>query len=416
MKKTLCLLLCICSMVSLASCGWFGRTEPPTENTKPSTQVPTVGSQPTIPTDPTNQTAPTDPAVPLPPLSMVSISLPLIHETTLSADGKEIFRYTFQDVALNITDAQIAKIITLDLLQRMDSNAQNIAALEAQANKDYTAGADWTPYYFEVLYTPSRIDDTVLSLSGLHSSYDGKSHPTNSAASANYSLVTGKYLALQDILSDSATAANALCNALISELQKIATEHSLFTGFEDIIRSSFSVDLNRHYAWFFTKEGICFYFSPYEIAPNSSGTVKTTVPYSKLTGILKDEYFPAEKVQVNGTPSVGWFNEADLTKFDHFAELIHNPDARQWLLWVDHAIYDVRLELGHWDSEANRFIADSSIFAANCMAEGDALSLRCNLSDSTPTLLLHYVAGDKPHSCYISKNHTTGAIVLTPIG
>ena len=411
MKKTLCLLLCIGMLLTLASCGWFGNTEPSTDTTTPSTQRPTDSTVP-----PTS--SPTEPSAPsndVPKLPMLSVSLPLIHELTTSSDQQEIFRYTFQDVALNLSDPAVAKAVTLDLLQRMDSNAQSVANLEAQALKDYTPGSQWIPYYYETIYTPTRIDQTILSLSGLHTSYDGKAHPSYSASSATYDLLTGKYLSVSDILSGSADAVKTLSDALIEALDKVASEHSLFTGYQDIIRDTFSVDLNRHYAWYFTSEGICFYFSPYEIAPNSAGIIEVTVPYSKLTGVLKDAYFPVEQPKVPSSLSAGWFSQTALTGFTRFSELISHPDARRSLLWTDSAIYDIRLEQGRWDANTNQFLSEGCVFAASCMMDTDALTLRCELSDSTPTLRLTYVSDGKVQSCYITQNHETGAIVLTPI-
>lgn len=402
MKKILCLLLCICITLSLTSCWW---KKPDTGSTS------TQGTS--APTDETTQT--TVPVVQIPPLDMVSISMPLIHETTLATDGTELFRYSFQDVALNIADADIAKIITLDLLQRMDSNSSTAVSLESQATKDYVPGADWTPYYYEVIYTPRRIDNTILSLSGIHSSFDSFSQSAMSMSSASYDLVTGKFLAISDILSDADGASASLCEKLIAQLDKIAKDKSLFSSYKATIESSFSMDLNRYYAWYFTGEGICFYFSPYEIAPSSAGTIQVTVPYGELAGILNDAYFPAEQPAIAGSLSAGWFDEVDLNKFTHFAELLDDPDARRCVLWVDTVIYDVRLEQGHWDTATNQFVADSTVFTANCITEGDALTLRCDLSDSTPTMLLRYISNGTESSCYITKDHTTGTVVLSSL-
>lgn len=400
MKKTLCLILCTFIILSLAACHnpGSGETQPPTQTLLPS--------------DPTQ---PSQPVVQIPPLDMVSISLPLIHETTLAADGTELFRYSFQDVALNIANADIAKVITLDLLQRMDSNSATAVDLEKQATASYVPGADWTPYYYEVIYTPRRMDSTVLSLSGSHHSSDGNSYSETTTSSASYNLVTGKYLAISDILSEAGGASASLCAKLIAKLEPIAEEKSLFPYYKSTIESSFSMDLNRYYAWYFTEEGICFYFSPYEIAPNSAGTIQVTVPYSELTGILADDYFPAEQPAIAGNLSAGWFNQVDLNQFNHFAELLSDPDASRCILWVDTVIYNVRLEQGHWDNAKNQFVTDATVFTANCIAEGDGLILRCNLSDTTPTLLLRYLSDGAPKSCYITKDHLTGAVVLTPL-
>lgn len=398
MKKILCLLLCICLALSLAAC-----RRDDANNTQATE---------TLPSDPTQTT---EPIVQIPPLDMVSISMPLIHEVTPAADGTELFRYSFQDVALNISNADIAKTITLDLLQRMDSNSSTAVSLAAQAEADYTPGSAWSPYYYEVIYTPRRIDRTVLSLSGTHSSYAGDSQAEASMASANYNLVTGKHLAISDILSEAEDAAASLATKLIAELDKIAEEKSLFPSYQSTIEDSFSVDLNRYYNWYFTGDGVCFYFSPYEIAPNSAGIIQVTVPYSELTGILADDYFPLEQPTITGTLSAGWFDDVDLNQFTHFAELLSHPDAPRCVIWVDTVIYDVRLEQGHWDTATNQFVADATVFTANCIAEADALTLRCSLSDSTPTLRLRYISNGVESSCYITKDAETGTVVLTAL-
>jgi len=403
MKKILCLLMCICITLSLAACHW--NKNPETTDTQPTD---TTVSEPT---DSTTQT--TGPIQQIPSLDMVGISLPLIHEKTLADDGTELFRYSFQDVALTIANADIAKTITLNLLQHMDQNHDTAAALQSQAAKDYKPGTQWMPYYYEVIYTPQRIDKTVLSLSGIHTSYDSSTQDSTSVSSATYNLVSGELLAISDILSDTDGASSSLCAKLIVQLDKIAEEKSLFPNYKMSIESSFSMDLNRYYTWYFTDEGICFYFSPYEIAPNSAGTVQVTVPYSELSGILKDSFFPEEQTAISGKLSAAWADETDLTKFTQSAQLISDPDARQFVLWVDTLIYDVRLEQGHWDSATNQFVPDATVFTANCIAQADALMLRCALSDSTPTLLLRYVSDDTETSCYITKDAQTGAVVLT---
>lgn len=389
MKKLICALLCACFILSLAACqtGAPGGTLP----------TPTVPSQPVGPIE-------------VPPLNMVSVSLPLIHEPTLASDGTELFRFTFQDVALNIPNADVAKAITLDLLQRMDSNSSEAVNLEKQAKAAYTPGADWKTYYYETLYTPTRMDETVLSLYGKHNSYDGIMQ-TTIPASATYDLITGKYLAISDILSETEGSSDSLCAKLIAKLDAIATDKSLFPTYKMTIESSFSMDLNRYYNWYFTQEGICFYFAPYEIAPNSAGTIAVTVPYSELAGLLNDAYFPAEQPNMAATLSAGWFEQADLTQFDQFAELLSHPDAKRSVIWVDTVVYDFRLDQGYWDTESNQFVAEATVFTANCLVKGDLLMLRHEL-DATPTLRLRYLSDGAEQIRYITKDATSGDVLL----
>lgn len=392
MKKLLCALLCACLILSFSACqtGAPGGTLP----------IPTV--------DPTQ---PSNPIVQVPNLNMVSVSLPLIHESTLASDGTELFRFTFQDVALDIPDATVAKAITLDLLQRMDSNTEEAVNLEKQAKAAYVSGAAWTPYYYEVIYTPVRMDETVLSLFGTHNSYDGFMQSII-PASATYDLTSGKYLAISDILSETDGASASLCEKLIAKLDAIAKDKSLFPTYKTTIESSFSMDLNRYYNWYFTREGICFYFAPYDIAPNSAGTIQVTVPYTELVGILNDAYFPTEQPGIAATLSAGWFENADLTQFDQFADFLAHPDAKRSIIWVDTVVYDVRLEQGHWDTENNTFVSEGAVFAANCLTEGDVLMLRYELPASAPTLQLRYTGNGTEQIRYITKDATSGDVLL----
>ena len=414
MKRILCLLLCLCLVLSLAGCKRQPVTNPTDHTTQPSQQqssTESTGAQ--DPTD-TTGTEPSEPTLQVPSLPMISASFPMHQELFNADDGTVLFRYTFQDVSLNITDPDISKSITLDLLQRMDAYIENVSELLDQAYEDYVPGKAWSAYYYEALYTPTRIDEMLLSLQGVHSSFDGNVHPSHTMTSATYDLVTGKFLSVKDILSEEAGAAEALGKAVVAQLDKIVTEQNLFPGYDLIVKDQFAVDLNRHYSWYFTLEGICFYFSPFELAPNSSGVIQVTVPYSQLAGILQDAYFPTEQPPMAAKGTTGWFDETDLSQFSHFTELISAPDARRFLLWTDTIIYNVRLEQGHWDTAANQFVPEVAVFSANCIAQGDAVTLRCNLSDTTPTLRLVYTADGVEQMCYLTRNYTTGAINLTP--
>jgi len=419
MKKYICLLLALSICFAIAACGSQSNTETTgssQETIKATEATDSTGSTSSTensnpPTEPTGES---QPVISVPQIPMVSISLPTVTETLTADDGTVLFRYQFQDVMLNITDPDIAEIVTLNLLQHMDSNSQTVSDLAEQAIGAYKPGSQWTPYGYEISYLPTRVDELVLSLRGSHSSTADSAYPTTSITSANYDLVTGKLLHLGDILTEENTAVTKLTNALIKQLDAIATSKNLYSDYAQTIQARFKSDLNQFNAWYFTKTGLSFYFSPYDIAPNASGTIEVTVPFTELTNVLRDAYFPTEQATIDGKLSAQWFNSADTETITHFAELITHPDAERVLLTTDTILYDLTIEQGHWDIASNRFVADATVFTASCLAQGDALVLRAELPDSTPALRVQFTANGIPQNYYITQNHSTNAIILSP--
>ena len=153
---------------------WYqARVDDPTNTTTVPTQTTTVPTAPTETTQPSVQVHIEAP--------MVSISLPILSETFTADNATTIFTHTFQDVVLDLPDAEIAKTVTLDLLKRMDVNASVLGDIRTNAYQDYTGQDPWIPYYYKVLYSPQRIDQTILSLYGEEdaygSSYSGRYFP-----------------------------------------------------------------------------------------------------------------------------------------------------------------------------------------------------------------------------------------------
>ena len=82
--------------------------------------------------------------------NMISISLPEMNETVISADGVTLFRHTFQDVVLSSPNPRINEAVTLDLLQRMDVNAATVAIL-SDLVQYYTPGTAWNTLYYDLI-------------------------------------------------------------------------------------------------------------------------------------------------------------------------------------------------------------------------------------------------------------------------
>ena len=378
----------------------------------PTTTAPTqttAGPDLTTTAPPETTVAPVDIHLESP---LVSISLPVIRETDTADDAREIFRRTFQDVVLSATDPDVAKTVTLDILRRMDGNSALLSSIQSGAYTAYTGQESWMPYFYKLLYSPQRIDAAVLSLFGQENTYNG-AQSSHTGVAVNYNLLTGTVLKLSDVLTEQSSTYDALLSALLAALEEHKTDNMLFEYYADTVTARFQADLQSESSWFFSADGLSFFYAPYEIAPNASGIVVATVPYEALSGILLDAYFPAEQTEfphnITGIPFAG----ADLSAYESFAELVTDTAAPQYILSTKGVLYDVTVEQGSW-AGSSLYEREATVFRANRLSPDDALVLRAVLPEKNGTLRLSYRSGGQTYSFYLTLDTATGQIVFTP--
>jgi hypothetical protein len=305
--------------------------------------------------------------------NMISISLPEMTDTIVSADNVILFRHTFQDVVLSTPNPQVNEAVTLDLLQRMDVNAAAVAQL-ADLVQYYTPGTVWNTLYYELLYTPTRIDSAILSLKGTEGVYSGSGQASYNTVCVNYYMPTGSAMTLSEILSEESGAQDGLLQALLKVLAHNATQWGLFEDYSEPVIRYFPSYLQQESIWYFSQEGLNICFAPYEIAPHSSGTVIATIPYEDLTGIIRSDLLPAEQSQVTGSVEITDFADAALDPYTHFSECILSAEGENYLITTDTILYDVCLELGVYE-DGRGFIPSSTVFAANSLCSDQAIRL-----------------------------------------
>ena len=394
MKKVCTSILLFCILLGLAACATTPTTEPSTE---PPT-APSV-SEPTTP-------QPSEPPAQAP---MFSISLPIIQHKTNHQDGTVLFTLTYQDLSLILPDPDVAEKVIIHYLNHLDTvdrEAQNICAA---AESNYHGQTQWHPYSCTSLCDVKRIDNNVLSLHGSYSSYNGTSHPTHITQSINYNLITGDSLALDTVLADS-SAVDHIRQLLIARLRDMQKDTQLYPDFADIITDLLGFgDFSN---WYFSEEGLCFCFSPYEIAPYTSGIIEVAIPYSQLQGILDDAYFPMEWAY-EGNVSVELFNQTDIDRFTQTSELTLHPEGEQILLHSGNtAVSNVIIEYGAVSTEGTRFVPEATIFACATLTPGDAVLMNVSLSDVSPVLRITYRSGTQTITKYIFQSGEDGSIEL----
>ncbi len=336
-------------------------------------------------------------------LPMVSVSLPVISESEKAQDGTVLFSYIRQNISLIVPEPEVADKIIVDFLNRTDIH-DTAASFRDQAQSAYTAStAYWTPYLVQILYQPMRIDSGVISMYGGYSSYNGASHAETVYQSVSYDLVTGEALTLEDILTADADK-QTLCQYVLDALKEISDNTTLYEGYESTVKERFGNGFLQQTDWYFSGTGLCFFFSPYEIGPYSSGDIVAEVSYEKLPGILADAYFPAERENVSGSVNCEAFDKKDLDKYRQFAEIVLHEDGQKVLLYPENAVYDIRLEIGSWSADGSVFTPEHTILAAHALTPGDGIMVQWDSFGTIPVLRLSYTTDNRTVYRYITSD------------
>ena len=405
MKKMLCLLLalalCLCGCTTAKPIDTTA--EKADQTTAGNSSQTTAGSSDTDATE-LDETEPSDTIQ----LSLSAISLPILEKEIKAEDGTVLMIHSYQDVALIAPDAEMAEKIVLKLLQEIDNgNSLSEETLEF-AKEDYGTREDWLPYFYQLLYIPERIDEKVLSLHGIEASYSGGVHPNQIDLSVNFDMVTGEILTLEDILTG-ADAATELSQMIIADLTENKEYYQLYEGYASVINNRYgggSDEWKTNTFWYLSGTGLCVTFSPYDLAPYVVGPIQVVIPYSDLTGILKDDFVLPQLPEANGTVSIALAQDVDLEQYSQFAEAILDPDGERFILYTDDLVTDVRLQYG------NRF---DTVFASNTLCASDAIMVQAMIPDTIPNLRMSYVSGGVTHIYEITQSGMDGSMLLLEV-
>ena len=293
---------------------------------------------------------------------MTAISLPIFTDIKFAEDGSTLLQQKYQNIALTIPDADIADSVIIDFRNRSTQDDATIEELLNSALVAYTTATNWTPYLLQTTFAPKRIDQSVLSLFGEKVIYTGNSHPEIHYESVTYDLTTGSALTTTDILTPGKM--DDFTNLVIAALEAKITEIALYPDYQDTVLATLPNSEN----WYFTEHGLAFFFSPYEIAPYTSGIIVAEIPYAKLPGILLDAFFPAEKDSASGTLLASPFTVEAANTLTQSTELICQDAAKQIILHTDKHLTNLKIAV------SDNYI-DYTIFATAALTPGDGVVL-----------------------------------------
>jgi len=381
MKRIISILLCVCAITA-------GCSRQPVEESipqaLPAPQETPAQTVPSITVSPEETIPPMEYQNPLTAASIVSTA------HTVTADtGVTLYRCSSQSLSLVVNEHAVADAIMQDFSSR---NGKHLSAVEAAlqaASEEYTGQSDWNSYFCDTFYEVSRIDQMILSLSATETFFDGTPLSGQSMLAFSYDMQTGLFLRLGDILAPDYSA-DTLANSIIAALED--QKDMLYDDYADSISAMFATNAPVE-NWCLTGTGLRFFFNPYEIAPHSMGIILAEVPYSSLTGLLKDEYFPAETVEFTGDLSMVPLEQADITAVRQFAEVLLDNAGSQYAILPMGTVLDLRIETGTWTRNGT-FLPDATVFAAEALTEGNAVLLQL-LDADLGTLCITYRTGNQ---------------------
>lgn len=390
MRNVLCLLLCLCLTASL-----YGCQQPPVETTVPSTA-------PTVP-----EALPTAP-VP----DMTAVSLTPVVEKKLVENGDLLCTITYQTPAIHMDDLANASLIYEDLLARIAKYKEESEDILAKANELYSPDSPWDPYSFSCIYTPARMDGSIISLSGKTSSYAGGVHPNHWLISVTYDAATGKVLSLLDIL-DSAAGLDHLNQYVLDTLSNLGEDYFLYSDYMQVVTSHFTPGNPSFGSWYFTNTGLALYFSTYEIAPYATGDIVIEVPYKDLEGVLNDAYLPTQEIAASGELLIA--EKETAVSFLQTVTLTLGSGGRHVLLYTDGILSDFSVQEGTWSADGTIFFVNSTLFHANRMTVTDAIRLTAPVPRESPTIRISYTANGQQYSYFLGLSDTDSSVSLLTI-
>lgn len=394
MKKIIGLLIIVCLALNIGGCA----------NKQPSLPSVTTTQSRSFETDDTGSSASSDATE-----NNCAIILPTLKETVTADDGTTLFTLSYQQTQLLLGNTILEERILGDLQSRNGSILSLAAEIEGQAQIDYPESELWSEYFIDISYAPTRLDSIVLSLFCNSASYSGGPHPSITTDSVTYDLETGNVLLLVDIIAQECTS-EVLYQLVLQRLTE--QETVLYYDYADALAEYFSKGLHNIQDWYFSRNGLCFHFSPYDIAPYSSGTIIAELPYDTLEGILKDKYFPSEIPTATGSVYAERYTEDTNERFSNIIDVTLCESGDEILLYSDAAVTDLRIEAG-WRYEDNeQFIPRSTVFAVNILNIGDGIHLSSDLGDETTVLRIVYRANGKEYSSFIAHDALNDAISL----
>jgi len=158
-----------------------------------------------------------------------------------------------------------------------------------------------------------RADNYIVSLLEGVEKYTGGIHPDYFWHGRNYNPATGEKVVLGDVLTDTTNLPAILEKKICEKYSNV-----VFNNLAD----TFSNYKPEEFTWTIDYQGITFWFSPYEIAAFSVGTLSAKIWFDEFPDMFNKDYLILPDNYVTSLP-IGLVADLDLVKNDGVKDLIY---------------------------------------------------------------------------------------------
>ncbi|MBE6913266.1 MAG: DUF3298 domain-containing protein [Ruminococcaceae bacterium] len=282
LRKILCLMLSMCILLLICSCGETSDTSPK-ENADNSTGEQTDGK--TSPEDNTDSSGKEENYKP-DEVSLLSVMLgdEFIEECK---ENNVVERAFWNKLRLSDTDAKKYPKLQ-NAFDKHNTDAEESAkALMYEldnAAKDLV-GDEFNPTYIsgETNTYIQRADSAIVSILDGTSVYSGGVHPDYYYATVNLDPETGEEIALSDVVFDFENLPEILVDEIIKKYDYVEFDKETLLE----ILKGYSED---DYNWTVDYQGITIWFSPYDIAAYTVGPLSAKVYFEDFAEMFNDKY------------------------------------------------------------------------------------------------------------------------------
>lgn len=145
------------------------------------------------------------------------------------------------------------------------------------------------PSEYNIRYKITYSDEKIISLCLIIYTYlSGAAHGLISYETINFDINRGSDINLSDIFIENSNYLERISEIVKEKIRKKVENEMKFTNLiEEWLDEGTAPKEENYSAWSISKDGIIFYFAPYQVGPYALGSFQILVPYNEIKDLLK---------------------------------------------------------------------------------------------------------------------------------
>lgn len=328
-------------------------------------------------------------------LSADDVAAPLVYvtfseysESFMADDGTKLFTALCYVPEFATDDPDLDVWLASCVEAAAENTIEDLAWTRERAAEDYPDREEGMFYAYSYYSNVSteRLDNEIVSVLQVNSTYSGGAHPNYAQFAYNLDLASRRQLTLSDVIELGGEA--VLLEHVLDELENrfVGLEGlGLFPDYRQIVEDCLiGPELTNN--WYFGGNGLVIYFNCYEIAPYAAGIIKVEFDYDMLRDVLRAEYLPVSIEVGEGS--------AILLNSPEGREVLQVPSAGEpFYFGTDWVIYDVQVRrLSSWLAE-DVPIVGPMVFASNRLTYAEVVKLGSTAANGDAIYLISFRDG-----------------------